>query len=116
MRVWLPVRFENCWVCTNVAAQAAPPVVGLAQGESLARVPFDRASVTSELVLEDVRLALEEMNSFGLSMEVAEAVGRLWEVVIRDIGADSDFTAAIKPIEKKAGVVVGGAKGGIAGK
>ena len=35
-------------------------------------------------------------------MEVAEAVGRLWEVVIREEGAESDFTAAIKPIEKKA--------------
>ena len=45
-------------------------------------------------------------------MEVAEAVGRLWEVVIKDQGADSDFTAAIKPIEKAAGVIVGGAKGG----
>ncbi|HYW64395.1 MAG TPA: NAD(P)-dependent oxidoreductase, partial [Bradyrhizobium sp.] len=47
--------------------------------------------------------------------EVAEAVARLWEVVIRDQGADSDFTAAIKPIEKAAGVVVRG-KGGLAGK
>jgi hypothetical protein len=27
-------------------------------------------------------------------------------------GAESDFTEAIKPIEKAAGVVVGGAKGG----
>ena len=39
-------------------------------------------------------------------MEVAEAVGRLWEVVIREMGAESDFTSAIKPIEKAAGVVV----------
>jgi len=30
--------------------------------------------------------------------------------VISAEGADSDFTAAIKPIEKKAGVVVGGKK------
>jgi hypothetical protein len=52
------------------------------------------------------------MKSLGLSMEVAEAVGRLWEVIIKDQGPDSDFTAAIKPIEKAAGVVVGGAKGG----
>jgi hypothetical protein len=50
------------------------------------------------------------MKALGLSMEVAEAVGRLWEVVIRDMGAESDFTSAIKPIEKAAGVVVG-AKG-----
>jgi hypothetical protein len=56
------------------------------------------------------------MKSLGLSMEVAEAVGRLWEVIIRDQGADSDFTAAIKPIEKAAGVVVGGARGGHAAK
>jgi hypothetical protein len=49
-------------------------------------------------------------------MEVAEAVGKLWEVVIRDMGPESDFTSAIKPIEKAAGVVVGGAKGGHAAK
>ena len=72
---------------------------------------FDFGFATG-LMVKDVRLALEEMKSLGLSMEVAEAVGRLWEVVIRDEGAESDFTAAIKPIEKAAGVVVGGAKGG----
>ena len=54
--------------------------------------------------------ALEEAKALGLSMEVAEAVGRLWEVVIREMGAESDFTSAIKPIEKAAGVVVGGSK------
>jgi 3-hydroxyisobutyrate dehydrogenase-like beta-hydroxyacid dehydrogenase len=67
---------------------------------------------TTGLMVKDVRLCLEEMKSLGLSMEVAEAVGRLWEVVIRDMGPESDFTSAIKPIEKAAGVVVGGAKGG----
>ena len=72
---------------------------------------FDFGFATG-LMVKDVRLALEEMKGLGLSMEVAEAVGRLWEVVIRDEGAESDFTAAIKPIEKAAGVVVGGAKGG----
>ena len=72
---------------------------------------FDFGFATG-LMVKDVRLALEEMKSLGLSMEVAEAVGRLWETVIRDQGAESDFTAAIKPIEKAAGVVVGGAKGG----
>ena len=72
---------------------------------------FDFGFATG-LMVKDVRLALEEMKSLGLSMEVAEAVGRLWEV-IRDEGAESDFTAAIKPIEKAAGVMVGGAKGGV---
>ena len=71
---------------------------------------FDFGFATG-LMVKDVRLALEEMKSLGLSMEVAEAVGRLWEVVIREMGADSDFTSAIKPIEKRAGVVVGKAKG-----
>jgi 3-hydroxyisobutyrate dehydrogenase-like beta-hydroxyacid dehydrogenase len=76
---------------------------------------FDFGFATG-LMVKDVRLALDEMKSLGLSMEVAEAVARLWEVVIRENGADSDFTSAIKPIEKKAGVVVGGTKGGLAGK
>jgi hypothetical protein len=67
-------------------------------------------------MVKDVRLALEEAKSLGMSLEVAEAVGRLWEVVIRDMGSESDFTSAIKPIEKAAGVVVGGTKGGVTGK
>src|SRR5215211_5595880 len=76
---------------------------------------FDFGFATG-LMVKDVRLCLEEMKGMGLSMEVAEAVGRLWEVVIRDMGPESDFTSAIKPIEKAAGVVVGGAKGGHAAK
>jgi len=76
---------------------------------------FDFGFATG-LMVKDVRLCLEEMKSLGLSMEVAEAVGRLWEVVIRDMGPESDFTTAIKPIEQAAGVIVGGAKGGHAAK
>src|SRR6478735_7452060 len=68
---------------------------------------FDFGFATG-LMVKDVRLALEEMKQLGLSMEVADAVGRLWETVISAEGAESDFTAAIKPIEKNAGVVVGG--------
>ena len=76
---------------------------------------FDFGFATG-LMVKDVRLALEEMKSLGLSMEVAEAVARIWEVVIREEGADSDFTSAIKPIEKAAGVVVGGKSGPHAAK
>jgi 3-hydroxyisobutyrate dehydrogenase-like beta-hydroxyacid dehydrogenase len=76
---------------------------------------FDFGFATG-LMVKDVRLALEEMKSLGLKMEVAEAVGRLWEVVIRDMGAESDFTSAIQPIEKAAGVVVGGSQGSHAAK
>jgi 3-hydroxyisobutyrate dehydrogenase-like beta-hydroxyacid dehydrogenase len=70
---------------------------------------FDFGFATG-LMVKDVRLCLEEAKSLGLSLEVAEAVGKLWEVVIREMGAESDFTAAIQPIEQRAGVVVGGAK------
>jgi len=76
---------------------------------------FDFGFATG-LMVKDVRLCLDEMKSLGLKMEVAEAVARLWEVVIRDMGSESDFTAAIKPIEKAAGVVVGGGKGAHAAK
>jgi 3-hydroxyisobutyrate dehydrogenase-like beta-hydroxyacid dehydrogenase len=76
---------------------------------------FDFGFATG-LMVKDVRLALEEAKSLGMSLEVAEAVGRLWETVMREIGPDSDFTSAIKPIEKAAGVVIGGAKGGATGK
>ena len=67
---------------------------------------FDYGFATG-LMVKDVRLCLDEMKSLGLSMEVAEAVGRLWEVVIRDMGAESDFTSAIKPIEAGRGAGVG---------
>jgi 3-hydroxyisobutyrate dehydrogenase-like beta-hydroxyacid dehydrogenase len=75
---------------------------------------FDFGFATG-LMVKDVRLCLEEAKALGLSMEVAEAVGRLWEVVIREMGPESDFTSAIKPIEQAAGVVVGG-KGSQAAK
>jgi len=48
--------------------------------------------------------------------DIADRVGRLWEVVIRDMGAESDFTSAIQPIEKAAGVVVSGSQGAHAAK
>ena len=51
-----------------------------------AAAQFDFGFATG-LMVKDVRLALDEMKSLGLSMEVAEAVGRLWEVVISDMGA-----------------------------
>ena len=51
---------------------------------------FDFGFATG-LMVKDVRLCLEEMKALGLSMEVAEAVGRLWEVVIREMGAGVRF-------------------------
>ncbi len=72
---------------------------------------FDFGFATG-LMVKDVRLYLEEANALEVSREVAEAVGRLWENAIRELGPDSDFTAAIKPIEQAAGVVVGVPKPG----
>src|SRR5258705_2276052 len=68
---------------------------------------FDFGFATG-LMVKDVRLCLEEAKALGLSMEVAEAVGRLWEVVIREMGPQSEFTSAITPIEQSA---VGGVSG-----
>ncbi len=68
---------------------------------------FDYGFATG-LMVKDVRLYVQEAKALGVSMEVAEAVARLWEMVNRELGPQSDFTAAIKPIEQAAGVVVGG--------
>jgi 4-carboxymuconolactone decarboxylase len=65
---------------------------------------------TTGFMVKDVRLYLDEAKMLGVSVEVAEAVARLWEFVIDELGPESDFTAAIKPIELAAGVVVGGQK------
>jgi 3-hydroxyisobutyrate dehydrogenase-like beta-hydroxyacid dehydrogenase len=70
---------------------------------------FDYGFATG-LMVKDVRLYLEEAKALGVSMEVADAVARLWEVVLDELGPDSDFTAAIRPIEQVAGVIVGGPK------
>jgi len=71
---------------------------------------------TTAMMVKDVGLAVQEMRSLGMSMEVAEAVGRLWEAVLKDQGPESDFTSAMKTVEKAAGVVVGGKGGGATGK
>lgn len=67
---------------------------------------FDYGFATG-LMVKDVGLYLDEAKALGVSVEVAEAVGRLWDLAMRDQGPDSDFTTAIKPIEQVAGVIVG---------
>jgi 3-hydroxyisobutyrate dehydrogenase-like beta-hydroxyacid dehydrogenase len=67
---------------------------------------FDYGFATG-LMVKDARLYLDEARALGVPVEVAEAVGRLWEATLHDEGADSDFTSAIKPIERAAGVTVG---------
>jgi hypothetical protein len=66
---------------------------------------FDSGFATG-LMVKDVRLYLDEARTLGVPVEIAEAVGRLWETTLTDEAADSDFTSAIKPIERAAGVTV----------
>jgi 3-hydroxyisobutyrate dehydrogenase-like beta-hydroxyacid dehydrogenase len=54
-----------------------------------------------------VRLYLDEAETLGVPIEVAQTIGRLWEAAARDQGPDADFTTVIKPLEKAAGVTVG---------
>jgi 3-hydroxyisobutyrate dehydrogenase-like beta-hydroxyacid dehydrogenase len=68
---------------------------------------FDYGFATG-LMLKDVRLYLDEANALGVPVDVAAVIGRLWEAAAREEGPDSDFTAVIKPLEKAAGVIVGG--------
>ncbi len=56
------------------------------------------------LMVKDVRLFLAEAESFGIPIEVAQAVGRLWEKALAEHGAESDFTELAKTVEKGAGV------------
>ena len=84
-------------------------------GTSASRDKFPRAILprtfdygfATGLMVKDVGLYLDEAKGLGVSVEVAEAVGRLWDLAMRDQGPDSDFTTAIRPIEQVAGVVVG---------
>ncbi len=72
---------------------------------------FDFGFATG-LMVKDVRLAVEEMRSLGLSMEVAEAVGRLWEVIIREEGAESGFHGGDQADRESRGRDRGRSKGG----
>jgi 3-hydroxyisobutyrate dehydrogenase-like beta-hydroxyacid dehydrogenase len=60
-------------------------------------------------MVKDVRLYLDEAKALGVPIDIAEAIGRLWEIAARDEGPDSDFTSVIKPLEKAAGVTVAAA-------
>lgn len=72
---------------------------------------FDYGFATG-LMVKDVRLYLDEAKALGVPVDVAETICRLWEAAALDQGADSDFTAVIKPFENAAGVTVGCADDG----
>ena len=71
---------------------------------------FDYGFATG-LMVKDVRLYLEEAAALGVSTEITEAVGTVWESVLRTEGPESDFTCVVRPVEAAAGVRVEGKTG-----
>jgi len=59
------------------------------------------------LMLKDVRLCVEEAKGLNVPNAVMNAVLDQWETTNKEFGGDSDFTAIVKMIEKRAGVTVG---------
>jgi len=62
------------------------------------------------LMLKDVRLCVEEAKGLGVPNEVMSAVLDQWETTNSEFGGDSDFTAIVQMVERRAGVIVGGKK------
>jgi 3-hydroxyisobutyrate dehydrogenase-like beta-hydroxyacid dehydrogenase len=67
---------------------------------------FDYGFATA-LMLKDVRLCVEEAKSLDVPHAVMSTVLDQWETTNAEFGEDSDFTAIVKMIEKRAGVIVG---------
>lgn len=59
------------------------------------------------LMLKDVRLCVEQAKSLDVPNSVMSAVLDQWETTNKEFGGDSDFTAIVKMIEQRAGVIVG---------
>jgi 3-hydroxyisobutyrate dehydrogenase-like beta-hydroxyacid dehydrogenase len=59
------------------------------------------------LMLKDVRLCAEEARGLDVPNEVMRAVLDQWELTNTEFGGDSDFTAIVKMIERRAGVTIG---------
>ena len=59
------------------------------------------------LMLKDVRLCVEEAKNLNVPNSVMTTVLDQWEATNAEFGGDSDFTAIVKMIERRAGVTVG---------
>jgi 3-hydroxyisobutyrate dehydrogenase-like beta-hydroxyacid dehydrogenase len=59
------------------------------------------------LMLKDVRLCVDEAKGLDVPNSVMSAVLDQWETTNTEFGGDSDFTAVVKMIEKRAGVIIG---------
>jgi 3-hydroxyisobutyrate dehydrogenase-like beta-hydroxyacid dehydrogenase len=60
------------------------------------------------LLNKDVRLCLQEADALGVPMVVGSAVRQLLSIATASEGPDADMTELVKPVEKWAGVRVGG--------
>jgi 3-hydroxyisobutyrate dehydrogenase-like beta-hydroxyacid dehydrogenase len=67
---------------------------------------FDYGFATG-LMLKDVRLCTEEAKNLDVPHSVMSAVLEQWEITNTEFGGDTDFTAIVQMIERRAGVVVG---------
>ena len=61
-----------------------------------------------ELLNKDVRLCLEEADALGVPMVVGTAVRQLLAITMASEGPNADMTEVVKPLERWAGVQVGG--------
>ncbi|HVZ54003.1 MAG TPA: NAD(P)-dependent oxidoreductase [Pseudolabrys sp.] len=70
---------------------------------------FDAGFATA-LMLKDVRLCLQEARALDVPNGVMSAVAQAWETANSEIGGEADFTTIVQPVERRAGVIVGGKK------
>lgn len=68
---------------------------------------FDYGFATG-LMTKDVLLYLDEAQSLGTPVALAESVAALWRETQDEEGSASDFTSVVKPMERAAGVTVNG--------
>jgi 3-hydroxyisobutyrate dehydrogenase-like beta-hydroxyacid dehydrogenase len=62
------------------------------------------------LMLKDVRLCFDQAKALDVPHIVMSAVLDQWETTNAEYGGESDFSAIVKMIEKRAGVIVGAEK------
>ena len=62
---------------------------------------------TTALMLKDVRLCVEESQNLDTPNHIMSAVLDQWEMTNSEFGGDSDFTAIVQMIERRAGVTIG---------
>jgi 3-hydroxyisobutyrate dehydrogenase-like beta-hydroxyacid dehydrogenase len=58
-------------------------------------------------MLKDVRLCLDEAKALNVPSAVMSVVLDQWETTNTEFGGDSDFTAIVRMVETRAGVIVG---------